>query len=151
MWTEVELGIVIKEDCFQVKEFEADKYISGFIVCADITSENIHDRDHHLAFSKSRKNFCPVSSDIILMSAIELKNLKLSTHINGTLTQEGNINDMFFNPYKSLSYISTITELCRGDIILTGTPAGVENNIINIGDTVVHKIEKIGEVSFEVV
>ena len=150
MWTEVELGIVIKESCFQVSELEAEKYIEGFVVCADITCENIHDRDHHLAYSKSRKNFCPVSADIIRMSVTELTNLKLATFINGTLTQEGNIDDMFFNPYKSLSYISKITELCKGDIILTGTPSGVENNIINIGDKVVHRIEKIGEVGFEV-
>lgn len=151
MWTEVELGIVVKKSCFQVNEIEADKFIDGFIVCADITCENIHDRDHHLAYSKSRKNFCPVSSDIITMSKIESSKLRLSTSINDSLTQEGNTADMFFNPYKALSYISKITELCKGDIILTGTPSGVENNIINIGDRVVHKIDKIGQVSFEVV
>ena len=84
------------------------------------------------------------------MSVSELTNLKLNTFINGVLTQEGNIDNMFFNPFKSLSYVSSITELCKGDIILTGTPAGVESNTIKIGDKVVHKIEKIGQVSFKV-
>lgn len=59
---------------------------------------------------------------------------------------------MNYNPYKSLKYISSFIELKKGDIILTGTPAGVENNnIINIGDTVIHEIENIGSVSFSVI
>ena len=150
MWTEVELGIIVKEDCFQVNESESNEYIEGFIVCADITCENIHNRDHHLAYSKSRKNFCPVSSEIVQISSDELINLKLSTYINDSLTQKGNISDMFFNPYKSLSFISHITHLSKGDLILTGTPSGVENNIIHVGDEVRHDIEKIGKVSFVV-
>ncbi|MDY0364633.1 MAG: fumarylacetoacetate hydrolase family protein [Arcobacteraceae bacterium] len=150
LWTEVELGIVVKKDCFDISETEAEKYIEGFIVCGDITCENINNRDHHLGFSKSRKNFCPVSSEIVKLRSSELSELNLSTTINGVITQKGFLKDMFYNPYKSFSYISTITELKQGDIILTGTPAGVENNIINIGDKVVHMIEKIGKVSFEV-
>ena len=150
MWTEVELGIVIKKNCFKVSEFEAKKYIDGFIVCADITCENINERDHHLAYSKSRKNFCPVSNKIVSISTNELKNLKLSTFINGVLRQEGNTSNMFFNPHKSISYISSITDLCKNDIILTGTPSGVEKNTINIGDKVKHTIEKIGEVGFQI-
>ena len=150
MWTEVELGIVIAESCSQVDETEASKYIEGFIVCGDITCENINKRDHHLAFSKSRKNFCPVSKRLVLLDESELTDLKMTTHINGRLTQEGNISDIIFDAYKSLSYISHITELCKGDIILTGTPAGVENNIIRNGDRVTHSIEKVGQVSFKV-
>lgn len=150
MWTEVELGIVVKKDCFDIDESDAEKYIEGFIVCGDITCENLYKRDHHLGYSKSRKNFCPISSKIVKLSSSELFELELSTIINGVVTQKGSLRDIFYNPYKSLSYISSITELKQGDIILTGTPAGVENNIINVGDKVVHKIEKIGEVSFEV-
>ena len=150
MWSEVELGIVIKESCFKVNELDASRYIEGFIVCGDITCGNINNRDHHLGYSKSRKNFCPVSTNFVNMREEELANLKLSTFINGNLTQEGNVNHMFFNPYKSLSYVSSITELCKGDIILTGTPAGVENNIIKVGDEVTHSIEKIGKISFKV-
>ena len=150
MWTEVELGIIVNKNCFEVDELEADKYIEGFIVCGDVTCENVHDRDHHLGYSKSRKNFCPVSSSIVQMNRSELTNLKLVTFINDVLTQEGNIDNMFFNPFKSLSYVSSITELCKGDIILTGTPAGVESNTLKKGDKVLHKIDKIGQVCFKV-
>lgn len=150
LWTEVELGIVIKEDCHNIEEEYAEKYIEGFIVCADVTCENIHNRDHHLAFSKSRKNFCPVSNKSIYLSKKDIENLCLKTFINQKLTQEGFIHQMFYNPYKSLSYISSITQLKKGDLILTGTPEGIENNILNIGDEVRHLIENIGEVNFKV-
>ena len=150
LWTEAELGIVIKEDCFDISEEEANKFIEGFLVCGDVTCKNIISRDHHLGFSKSRENYCPVSSLVVNLSFYELKKLKLSTSINGKITQVGCIEDMVYNPYKSLSYISTIAKLKKGDIILTGTPSGVENNNLRIGDKVVHTIEKIGEVSFVV-
>jgi len=150
MWTEVELGIVVKRDCFKIDEDEAYKYIEGFIVCGDVTCGNAYNRDHHLAYSKSRKNFCPISTNIVQVDLEELNNLKLATFINGVLTQEGNTKDMFLNPCQSLSYISRITELCKGDIILTGTPSGVDNNTIRKGDKVVHQIERIGRVSFEI-
>jgi len=150
LWTEVELGIVIKENCSNIKEEEAEKYIEGFIVCGDITCKNIQGRDHHLAFSKSRKNFCPVSNEIIFLSKEKILNLKLKTLINNKITQEGFINQMYYNPYKSLSYVSSITELKKGDILLTGTPAGVDNNILSRGDTVEHFIEDIGSIHFKV-
>lgn len=150
MWTEVELGIVVNNDCYEIEESNANNYIEGYIVCADITCENIHMRDHHLAFAKSRKNFCPVSNTVVKLSSFDLVGLKLSTYINGELTQSGSSDDMFFNPFKSLSYISHITPLCKGDIILTGTPSGVENNTITPGDKILHKIDKIGELSFNI-
>jgi hypothetical protein len=59
MWTEVELGIIVKEDCFKVNEVEASNYIEGFIVCADITCEIIFIRVHYLGYSKSRINILP--------------------------------------------------------------------------------------------
>ena len=150
LWTEVELGIVVSKDCSDIEESDAEKYIDGYIVCGDITCENILNRDHHLGFSKSRKNFCPVSTKIVKLTRSELFNLELTTMINGKVTQKGSIREMLFDPYKSLSYVSSITELNQGDIILTGTPAGVDNNTIYVGDKVSHRIEKIGEVSFEV-
>lgn len=150
MWTEVELGIVLKKDCYNISQEEAKEYIDGFIVCGDVTCENLYGRDHHLGYSKSRKGFCPVSDTIVHLNEKQLLNLELTTIINNKITQKGHIKDMFFNPYQSLAYISKITELYKGDIILTGTPAGVENNIIKQGDIIIHKIDKIGQVSFKV-
>ncbi len=151
LWTEVELGIVINQDCYNVAEKDAGHYIEGFVVCADITAENICGRDHHLGYSKSRKYFCPVSSEPKLIEGTRIYSLELITEINGKTTQKGCLKDMYFNPFKSLSYISSITELRKGDLILTGTPAGVENNVLKKGDRVNHFIDEIGKLSYDII
>ncbi|KAA3615512.1 MAG: FAA hydrolase family protein [Calditrichaeota bacterium] len=151
LWTEVELALVVKNNCINISAEEAPDFISGYTVAADLTCENIANRDHHLAYSKSRKNFCPVQPDVVTLQQIDLSELRLTTAINGKITQTGDLSQMLFNPFKSLSYISQITELCQGDIVLTGTPAGVENNIIRKGDRVLHWIENIGNLEYEII
>jgi len=150
LWSEVELGVVIAKDCHNLTENNVEEFIEGFIVCGDITCDNIHNRDHHLGFSKSRNNYCPISSNIIKIDKEILMSLTLKTIINGEITQVGNISQMNYNPYQSLIYISSFIKLKKGDIILTGTPAGVENNILKVGDIVIHEIDQIGQVSFKV-
>jgi len=150
LWTEVELTIVVKEDCYQVSEEDAHNFIEGYIVGADLTCKNLYTRDHHLGFSKSRENFCPVSSDLVSLSRSEVKDLELFTEINGKITQQGNINEMKLDPFQSFSFVSGITSLKKGDIILTGTPKGVENNIVKRGDEIVQYIPGIGRIEYSV-
>lgn len=150
MWSEVELGIVVRHDCENIAADKAADYIEGYIVCGDVTCENVFGRDHHLAFSKSRKNYCPVSTAIVTIDKERLDDLRLMTSINGTVTQEGRISEMVYDPYRSFSYVSHIVGLKKGDIILTGTPSGVENNVLHIGDRVRHTIEEIGSLDFTV-
>jgi len=150
LWTEVELGIVVNKNIYNISESEAASYIEGFTVCADLTCSNIAGRDHHLAFSKSRKGFCPINEKITKIGLDSLKSAKLITEINGRITQTGRLDDMIFGPSKSLSYISSITELQKGDLLLTGTPAGVENNIICKGDKIRHIIDNVTELEYEI-
>lgn len=151
LWTEVELVIVISRDCYKVSAEDANQFVAGYTIGADLTCANVAGRDHHLAYSKSRKNFCPVSNRIIKLTEEEMANLQLTTTINNQITQTGRLSDMVLNPLRSLSYVSCITELQAGDILLTGTPAGVENNRIYRGDHVRHDIEKIGSLRYEII
>lgn len=151
MWTEVELGVIIKKDCFNISEEKITQYIEGYTICADITVENLYNRDHHLGFSKSRLNFCPTKNKITFLNLNENSSLELRTIINGKLTQKGNLKDMKFNLFKMISYISKIVCLKKGDLILTGTPKGVENNILKKGDKVKHLIEGLGELNYEII
>jgi 2-keto-4-pentenoate hydratase/2-oxohepta-3-ene-1,7-dioic acid hydratase in catechol pathway len=153
VWTEVELGIVIAEDCENAEESSADSYIGGFFVAGDITCSSKYNRDHHLAFSKSRAGFCPIGRDIVKLNLHNNK-LTLRTYINGKLRQEGSTQDMIFNPYKAVSYLSKIITLRKGDIILTGTPTTVNGGpqydcLVYPGDEIVHTIESIGELSYK--
>jgi 2-keto-4-pentenoate hydratase/2-oxohepta-3-ene-1,7-dioic acid hydratase in catechol pathway len=141
-WTEVEVAYSIKKDCSNLNLDNALDFISGFYVVADITSSNIHDRDHHLAFSKSRTGYCPISN-MIDISYINLTSSSIATYINGNLTQLGNLSEMVLGITESIVYISSITKLYKGDLVLTGTPRGVENNLLNTGDYVYHTLNGI--------
>lgn len=152
VWTEVELGIKIKVDCENVSVEDAYDVVEGFFVAADITCNSIHDRDHHLAFSKARTKFCPISHNIINVD-LRNKTLLLKTSINGNMLQIGNTKDMIFDPYKSISYISNIVKLQKGDIILTGTPTTINGGpqidcLVKPGDIIKHEIEMLGELNY---
>jgi 5-oxopent-3-ene-1,2,5-tricarboxylate decarboxylase/2-hydroxyhepta-2,4-diene-1,7-dioate isomerase len=151
LWTEVELGIVISADCHQIPTDNAKNYIAGFTICADISANNIDNRDHHLAYSKSRAGFCPTSTKLKQLSYRELFSCSLKTYVNGKLTQEGQITDMKYKPDQCVSYISSLTPLLKGDLILTGTPKGVENNILYRGDTIFQAIDNIGHLEYKIV
>jgi len=152
VWTEVELGVYISKDCENVSEEEAHKYIKGFFVAGDITCQSVHNRDHHLAFSKARTGFCPLSTNLVKLRQ-KKKTLSMKTYINGELKQLGSTKDMIYNPYKSLSYLSKIVKLQKGDIILTGTPTTVNGGpqydcIVKPGDVIKHEIENVGELNY---
>ncbi len=150
MWSEVELGIRVAKDCENVEVENAIDYIEGFTVCGDVTCSNVEGRDHHLAFSKSRKNFCPTLSSVTRLDQASLEELNLKTRINGIETQNGGIQEMKLGPLQSFSFVSKLTPLKRGDLILTGTPKGVENNILKPGDLVEHEISGIGTLKFSI-
>ena len=147
VWTEVELGIVIGKDCLNIDSNNVHNYIKGFVVAGDITCKNIYSRDHHLGFSKARRGFCPVNNSPVFLDIRDGRELKMTTEINGKITQIGTTADMKFNPYECVSYISKLVGLQKNDLIITGTPAGGENNVINPKDKVKHTIEAIGEIS----
>lgn len=149
LWTEVELGIFIKEDCEFVSENDAKNFVSGYSVCGDVTCENIYNRDHHLGFSKSRENFCPCSK--VNFNNIDNFDLRMTTFLNGKRTQTGNLKDMLYSPYKSISYLSSITKLKKNDLIILGTPPGWQNNYLNAGDDVSQIIDGIGELNYKII
>lgn len=147
VWTEVELGIAISKPCHDVQVEDAADYIEGFFIAGDITCKNIHGRDHHLAFSKARTGFCPISRNRHTLD-LHKEELQMQTFINGILTQEGNTSSMILNPYQAISYISKIVTLQAGDIILTGTPLGADNNKVRPGDVIKHTIQHLGELNY---
>ena len=78
----------------------------------------------------------------------------MKTYINGELKQHGNLKDIIFNPYKSVSYISKFVKLQKGDIILTGTPTTVNGGpqfdcLVKPGDEIKHTIDGLGELNYK--
>jgi 2-keto-4-pentenoate hydratase/2-oxohepta-3-ene-1,7-dioic acid hydratase in catechol pathway len=142
VWQEVELAIVIKSRCKNVSVEDADEYILGYTCGNDITAENILGRDWHLARAKGLDTFCPLGP--YLIKNIDTSDLRISSYINGKMTQDSRTSDRVLNDRESVALVSKYFTLYPGDIILTGTPKGATEAIVKPGDEVRIEIQNIG-------
>ncbi len=137
---EAELGIVIGKRAKNVLETKALGHILGYTCVNDVTARDLQKIDGQWGRAKGFDTFCPVGPWIV--SGIEYNNLKIEGILNGTIRQSGNTADMIFKVPFLISYISSIMTLEPGDLISTGTPAGIEP--MNPEDLIEVKIENIG-------
>jgi 2-keto-4-pentenoate hydratase/2-oxohepta-3-ene-1,7-dioic acid hydratase in catechol pathway len=137
---EGELAIVIKEKAKNVGRDEAWKYIAGYTCANDVTARDIQRADLQWTRSKSFDTFCPLGPRIV--SDIDPGNLSITTRVNGQIKQNSNTNNLIFDVFYLVSFISGIMTLFPEDVIITGTPWGV--GAMQVGDTVEVEIEGIG-------
>jgi len=128
---EVELGIVMGNKCRQIHEKDTLKYVFGYLVALDITARDIQQeaKQHGWPWSiaKGFDTFCPISSIVLKKHILNPNNLNLSLKVNGNLRQFGNTRQLIYPVQSIISYISKIMTLEKGDLILTGTPEGVQS------------------------
>jgi len=144
---EAELGVVIGKKTKDVSEKDALKYILGYTCVNDVTARDLQKTDSQWGRAKGFDTFCPVGPWI--QSGIDYNSLKIEGILNGVVKQSGNTSDMIFKVPYLISYISSIMTLEPGDLISTGTPAGIEP--MNPGDTIEVKIDQIGSIKNTVV
>ena len=149
VWVEVELVIVIGRECSNVTASEAHDYILGHTIGSDITALNIHDRDWHLARSKAFDDFAPIGP--FLITGLNTENLTLKSTINGKEAQVGNTSSRILNDNELIALISSMMTLMPGDVIFTGTPARATEALVGPGDQINHKIENLGDLTFEII
>jgi len=137
---EGELAVVIKNKTKNISKEDARYYIAGYTCANDVTARDIQRLDGQWIRSKSFDTFCPLGPRII--SSIDPTHLSITTRVNGSVRQKSNTDNMIFDVYELVSYISRIMTLLPGDVIITGTPPGVGS--MNIGDIVEVEIEGIG-------
>ena len=137
---EVELTIVMGQIAKNVSEKDALNYVWGFTVANDVTARDLQHSDQQWARSKSFDSFCPIGPWI--ETEFVPDGQELSSRINGETKQSSTISHMLHNVPKLISYISHNMTLLPGDVILTGTPAGITQ--IVSGDIVECEIEGIG-------
>jgi len=142
VWIEAELTIVIGKEVKNISVEDADEYILGYTCGNDITAENILGRDWHLARAKGLDTFCPVGP--YLVKDIDTSDLRISSYINGKMTQDSRTSDRVLNDRESVALVSKYFTLFPGDIILTGTPKGATEAIVKPGDEVRIEIQNIG-------
>jgi 2-keto-4-pentenoate hydratase/2-oxohepta-3-ene-1,7-dioic acid hydratase in catechol pathway len=137
---EVELTIVMGQIAKNVSEKDALNYVWGFTVANDVTARDLQHSDQQWARSKSFDSFCPIGPWI--ETEFVPDGQELSSRINGETKQASTIDHMLHNVPTLISYISHNMTLLPGDVILTGTPAGITQ--IVSGDIVECEIEGIG-------
>ncbi|MFS0878588.1 fumarylacetoacetate hydrolase family protein [Metabacillus niabensis] len=147
---EGELAIVIGQKGKQINEAEAMDYVFGYTIINDLTARNLQAQHKQFLLGKSLDTSCPMGPYLVHKSAVSNPyDLTLTTKVNGEVRQNGNTKDMIFSIEHVISTISQGTTLEPGDIIATGTPAGVGKGFnppkfLKPGDIVEVEIEGIG-------
>lgn len=138
---EGELGVVIGRHASHLDESDDPlSYVLGYTCVNDVTARDLQRKDIQFTRGKSFDTFCPVGPTIV--SDIDPLNLVVTTRLNGVVKQQGQTADMAFSVPFLIRYISNIMTLLPGDLIATGTPAGVSP--MKDGDVVEVEIEEIG-------
>lgn len=144
---EVELAVVISHLCKNVAVERASEVILGYTIANDVTARDLQNSDVQWTRAKSFDTFCPLGPWI--ETELDPTNVELTCEVNGEVKQSGNTKDMIRSAHEMVAWISTVMTLLPGDVILTGTPAGV-GPIVD-GDTVDVTIQGIGTLSNPVV
>ncbi len=137
---EGELAVVIGKKCKNVSREEAFEYVLGYTCFNDVTARDLQRKDGQWTRAKSFDTFAPIGPYVACFK--DASNLKIETVLNGTVVQSSSTSNLIFDIPTLIEFISSIMTLNRGDVIATGTPAGVGE--LKSGDVVEVRIEKIG-------
>ncbi len=150
---EVELVILIGETVKKTDITQSEKAIIGYGVGLDMTLRDVQDglkkKGHPWTLAKCFDTSV-VISDFVLKKDYQIKlDEKLELKVNGVVKQSDNLKSMIFNPAEIVEYISSVMTLEKGDLIFTGTPAGVSK--VKTGDKLVAKLGDVAELFCTVV
>jgi 2-keto-4-pentenoate hydratase/2-oxohepta-3-ene-1,7-dioic acid hydratase in catechol pathway len=137
---EGELGVVIGKRARNVSREDALQYVAGFICVNDVSCRDLQKKDGQWARAKGFDTFCPVGPRVV--SGLDPSNLRITTRVNGVVKQDSSTSDMIFDVPAIIAFVSRHMTLEEGDLISTGTPAGVGN--LAPGDVVEVEIAGIG-------
>lgn len=140
---EGELALVIGRPAKEVSRDSALTHVLGYTVANDITARDQQRADGQFTRAKGHDSFCPLGPWI--ETVLDPRDLRIATRVNGTVRQDGRTSALIHDVPTLIAFISAVMTLLPGDVILTGTPAGV-GPIVD-GDTVAVEIEGIGTLS----
>jgi acylpyruvate hydrolase len=154
---EGELAVVIGRRGKSIREADALSYVGGYTCANDVSAHDLEFRTSQWTSGKILDTFCPLGPALVTRDELpEPGSLRLKTTLNGRTVQDACTSDMVFSVPFLIAYISALATLEPGDIILTGTPAGVGCNqrpqvFLRAGDQVQVQIEGIGTLANPVI
>jgi 2-keto-4-pentenoate hydratase/2-oxohepta-3-ene-1,7-dioic acid hydratase in catechol pathway len=154
---EGELGFVIGRSCRHVPRARAAEVIAGYVVVNDVTVRDWQARSPTMTMGKSFDTHCPFGPALVTPDEVgDPLALRLRTWVNGELRQDASTKDLIFDPAALVEHLSTAFTLEPGDLISTGTPAGVAVAMkpprwLVPGDVVRVEIEGVGAIENRVI
>lgn len=137
---EGELAVVIGARCKNVRRSDVPEVVRGYTICNDFTARDLQRTDGQWARAKGFDGFAPLGPSIV--TGIDPSSLRVRTSVNGQVRQDAPTSSMIFDVPALIEYISAAFTLEAGDVISTGTPAGV--GPVQPGDVVEVSIDGIG-------
>jgi 2-keto-4-pentenoate hydratase/2-oxohepta-3-ene-1,7-dioic acid hydratase in catechol pathway len=137
---EGELGVVIARRCKRVPREQALEVVAGYTCVNDVTVRDLQKKDGQWTRAKGFDTFCPVGPRVV--AGLDPSNLRITTRVNGVVKQDSSTSDLIFDVPALIAFVSAHFTLEAGDVISTGTPAGVGN--LAVGDVVEVEIEGVG-------
>ena len=144
---EGELAVVIGRLCRDVPESKALDVVLGYTCANDVTARDQQNTDGQWSRAKGYDSFCPLGPWI--ETEFDVADARVTTSLNGSVKQDGTTAQIVHKIPALIAYITSCMTLLPGDVILTGTPAGV--GPMNVGDEVTVEIERIGKLTNRVV
>ena len=144
---EGELAVVIGRICRDVPKEKYADVIHGYTVGNDVTARDLQRKDGQWARAKGFDSFCPlgpwIETDLDPQTFAD--GVRIQTHLNGDLVQDGSTKDLIFDIPTLVAHITSVMTLLPGDVILTGTPEGV--GPMQVGDEVEIAVEGLGSLA----
>lgn len=139
---EAELGVIIGRRCRRLADDEDVRhYIHGYTCVNDVTARDLQKGDNQWTRAKGFDTFCPVGP-VVADEIDPWAGVQVACRVNGQVRQHGTTKDFIFSLDKVIRYIASVMTLVPGDLIATGTPAGV--SALNAGDVVEVDVEGVG-------
>jgi 2-keto-4-pentenoate hydratase/2-oxohepta-3-ene-1,7-dioic acid hydratase in catechol pathway len=120
---EGEIGVVLLERIRDLSPAAAERVRLGFTCVNDVTARDLQKTDGQWGRAKGFDTFCPVGPTVV--EGLDWRNLEVTTRLNGTVRQHGRTAEMAYSIPAIIAFISSVMTLEPGDLIATGTPAGV--------------------------
>lgn len=137
---EGELAVVIRRRASKIRAEDYAEYVLGYTCLNDVTARDVQKHDGQWTRGKSMDGFCPVGPWVV--DGVDPDRLEVTTRLNGSVVQQGNTRDFITTVPQLLEFITASMTLEPGDVVATGTPAGI--GPMQSGDVVEVDISHIG-------
>jgi 2-keto-4-pentenoate hydratase/2-oxohepta-3-ene-1,7-dioic acid hydratase in catechol pathway len=150
---EVELSMVIGTRAKKLSQADALDHVFGWTILHDVSAREVQFKDAQITLGKNPDTFAPIGPEIVTSDELgDWSTLRVSTTINGQTMQDSATSDMLFSPARLLEFLTDLITLEPGDVVTTGSPAGVgffrdPPVYLQPGDVVTVAVDRIGDLT----